>query len=431
MNELFRAAQATLEKTALVTGKILVVIIVVSGVFLWLKLRKTPHGIFTSFSAFGRMGKDGIGTLCALAVSLGGTIGAGNIIGVSGAVLLGGRGAVLWLVVGAFLGMTLKFAEVSLAMKHRKRLDDGSFRGGAMYVCSQEDGAKGTLRGKLFCIFCILCAFVMGNVTQSCAIFDAAGVDGKGVGGLICAFALCALIAASLLGKAEAVFSFSSVLVPLMGILYIGSAAVVVLANCDRISGVIVDVLKGAFVPSDGDFKSLFVPMAYGFSRGLLSNEAGLGSSPIAHASADGAGNDSAHMGVVEVFFSTVVVGILTSFALMCTDVDKTSGMYAENLAGMAFSEVLGGFGGLVVRLSTVLFAFTSIATWFFYSSVSAEFLWGENSRITKVVNALFCVAPLVGLVLTVETATTLSDIACFLMCAANLSIVVPGYFRS
>ncbi len=352
----------------------------------------------------------GKGSFPALATSLGGTIGAGNIIGVAGAVALGGEGAVVWLTIGAFFGMILKYHEVKVYLRHRKTGTDGELRAGAVYC------TKGRGLGVLFAVFCVGCAFLMGNLTQSTAIYEAVFPHGGAIEKAALSAVLFAVLLITLSGGFGTISKISSALVPLMGVLYLGTALYVIFICRSEIIPVTLRIFGGAF--TKGGVRSL-LPAAYGISRGLLSNEGGLGSSSTALASTPDADENTPYLGIAEVFFSTVVVGLMTAYSLLCSGVplDCPHGELVKN----AFGSVTGGFGECVVRISTVLFAYTSFSGWYFYGMRCAEYL---NPRCVTLYRFIFCAFAFGGLFVPIELAMELSAVSAFFMCAANIIIL-------
>lgn len=384
-----------------------VALILISGTVCTVRYR------FLQFHAFRNLHRAfgcGKGSFPALATSLGGTIGAGNIIGVAGAVALGGEGAVIWLVIGAFFGMILKYHEVRVYLNHRKRSTDGDFRAGAVYCTDNRR------LGVFFGVFCIASAFLMGNLTQSTAIYEAVFPHGGAIEKAALSAVLFAVLLITLSGGFESISKISSALVPLMGVLYLGTALYVIFICRSEIIPVTVRIFGGAFTKCG--VRSL-LPAAYGMSRGLLSNEGGLGSSSTALASTPDADENTPYLGIAEVFLSTVVVGLVTAYSLLCSGVtlDCPHGELVKN----AFGSVTGGFGECVVRISTVLFAYTSFSGWYFYGMRCAEYL---NPRCVTLYRFVFCAFAFGGLFVPIELAMELSAVSAFFMCAANILIL-------
>ena len=387
-----------------------VALILTSGIVCTVKYKFLQFHLFRNLKmAFGC----GKGSLPALATSLGGTVGAGNIVGVAGAVASGGEGAVVWLIIGAFFGMILKFHEVTVYLRRRKKLPDGSFRAGAMYC------TKHRILGVLFCAFCIICSLIMGNLTQSIAIYEAVFPNGDSLARHALSALLFVILLVTLSGGFEAISRISSALVPIMGVLYIGTALLVIIIHREAIIPVTKRIIAGAF--SRGGLRSM-LPAAYGISRGLLSNEGGLGSSSTAIASTKCADESTPYLGIAEVFLSTVTVGLVTAYSLLCSGIslDISHAYLVKN----AFSSSVGGFGEFVVRISTVLFAYTSFSGWYYYGMCSAEYL---NPKSVYIYRLCFCAAVFGGLFIPIELAVDLSAVAAFLMCGANIAILAPS----
>ena len=336
----------------------------------------------------------------ALATALASTVGVGNIAGVCTAISLGGPGALFWLWVSGLLGMATKFAEVAVALHYRERDSHGIMRGGAMYVLSKGLGL-GWL-GTLFALLTSLAAFGIGNMVQANSVADAVRTS-FGIETWITGAVLSLLTAAVILGGIKRIAQFTERLVPLMCALYIAGAVFVVVRFAGEIPGAIALVLDSAFSghAAAGGFAGATVmsAMRYGVARGLFSNEAGLGSAPMVHASAV---TDhpvrQAMYGIFEVFVDTMVVCLLTGFVVLVTGT-WNSGKTGAALAASAFSTGLPGEAGhYVVSISLILFAFSTLVGWSYYGETGITFLLGTRAVLPyRLLWIVFCFLGAVG----------------------------------
>ena len=318
----------------------------------------------------------------ALSTALASTVGVGNIAGVCTAIFLGGPGALFWLMMSGFVGMATKFAEVAVALHYRERDHDGTMRGGAMYVLAK--GLKMPWLGKVFAFLTATAAFGIGNMVQANSVADAAR-SSLGIDPWITGVVLAVLTALVVLGGIKRIAEVTQFLVPFMCVLYVVGAAVVLVRFAAQIPDAIALVFRSAFSghAAAGGFAGAGVMAAvrFGIARGLFSNEAGLGSAPIVHASAT---TDhpvrQAMYGIFEVFVDTMVVCLMTGVVVLVTGAWQ-SGDTGAALAGRAFSIGLPGEAGhFVVSTSIILFAFSTLVGWSFYGETGATFLFGTKA---------------------------------------------------
>ena len=342
---------------------------------------------FAFREVFGKLlqptsGQGSVTPFQALATALASTVGVGNIAGVSTAIHLGGPGALFWLLVSGFFGMSTKFAEIAIALYYRERDSTGTMRGGAMYVLSKRLGQKWL--GSAFALLTALAAFGIGNMVQANSVAEAAqssfGIPPSAVG-----VVLAALTAAVILGGIQRIAEVTQLLVPFMCALYVAGALVVLVRYASSIVPVAQLVLDSAFTghAAAGGFAGATVMSAlrYGIARGLFSNEAGLGSAPMVHSSAK---TDhpvrQASYGIIEVFIDTMVVCLLTGFVVLATGTWQ-SGETGAALAGRAFAVGLPGqWGHFIVSSGLILFAFSTIIGWAFYGETGITFLLGTKA---------------------------------------------------
>ncbi len=321
----------------------------------------------------------------ALTTALAATVGTGNIAGVATAITLGGPGAIFWMWVSAFFGMTTKFCEIVLAVYYRRHSPDGTVAGGPMYYL--RDGLHSRALGLVFAFFASLAAFGIGNMVQANSVAGALetfmGIPPLGTG-IVLAVAAGAVI----LGGIHRIGRITSGLVPVMALIYTGGAIAVLILQRAELAGAIVEIFNGAFRgrAAAGGFAGAGVlqAMRFGVARGLFTNEAGLGSAPIAHAAAR-----TDHpvrqglWGIIEVFLDTHVVCTMTALVILTTGV-WTGSLEGAAMTAEAFNRVLPGPGHLVVTVALVLFAFSTIIAWSYYGEKSFQFLTGGGERFYR-----------------------------------------------
>lgn len=315
----------------------------------------------------------------AVATALAATVGTGNIAGVGTAIALGGPGAVFWMWFAAVLGMTTKYAEVVLAVNFREKTEDGRFVGGPMYYITNGLGWKWL--AILFAIFGAFAAFGIGNMVQSNSV-AAALETSFGVAPIITGIILAVITALVIIGGIKRIGAFTEKLVPFMAAIYIIGGLVIILMNAAKIPAAIGLIFSSAFTgqAAVGGFAGATLARAlrYGVARGVFTNEAGLGSAPIAHAAAT-----TDHpvrqglWGVFEVFADTLVICSITALAIVTSGVWE-SGLSGAALTTEAFNTSLPG-GGYIVAIGIVLFAFSTIVGWEYYGERCAEYLFGPK----------------------------------------------------
>ena len=369
----------------------------------------------------------------AVCTALAATVGTGNIAGVTGAIALGGPGAVFWMWISALFGMCTKFAEVTLAIHFRERNDKGDWVGGPMYYISKGLGKNWKWFGSLFALFGMLAAFGIGNMTQINSIvtsisgtinsFTPINVNTANlIIGIIVAI-FCAIV---LIGGLKRIGQVTEKLVPFMAVIYILSALIIFFAHIGNIGNVLRSIFVGAFTPSAvvGGAAGITISAAVkrGVGRGVFSNEAGLGSAPIAHAAAD---TDSAVrqgcFGVFEVFADTIVICTLTAFAVLMSGTPINFGQAAgADLTIAAFGTTFGRVGGIIISVGLTLFATSTILSWCLYGTRCAEFLF-KTTKIIKPYQVIFCLVIILGAVTELSLVWDIADTLNGLMAIPNL----------
>ena len=329
----------------------------------------------------------------AVCTALAGTVGTGNIAGVAGAIALGGPGAIFWMWCSAFLGMCTKFSEVTLAIHFREKNANGEYVGGPMYYIKNGLSKKWHFLAVLYALFGVLTVFGTGNATQvntivssiHSALHNLHIIDGTvdERANLIFGIFIAAFVAMVLLGGIQRIGQVSEKLVPFMATLYVILAIGVVILHINRVPAVFAMIFKSAFTPqaATGIIGSMFLSMKKGVSRGIFSNEAGLGTGSIAHACADT--NNAVHQGmfgIFEVFMDTIVICTLTGLVILLGAPNIVYGQAAgAELTISGFTATYGGWISIFTAVAMCCFAFSTIIGWGLYGSRCIEFLGGEK----------------------------------------------------
>lgn len=353
-------------------------------------LKNTIGKIFDKTQA-----KDGsMSPFQAVCTALAGTVGTGNIAGVAGAIALGGPGAIFWMWCSAFLGMCTKFSEVTLAIHFREKNANGEYVGGPMYYIKNGLSKKWHFLAVLYALFGVLTVFGTGNATQvntivssiHSALHNLHIIDGTvdERANLIFGIFIAAFVAMVLLGGIQRIGQVSEKLVPFMAALYVILAIGVVILHISRVPAVFTMIFKSAFTPqaaTGGIIGSMFLSMKKGVSRGIFSNEAGLGTGSIAHACADT--NNAVHQGmfgIFEVFMDTIVICTLTGLVILLGAPNIVYGQAAgAELTISGFTTTYGGWVSIFTAVAMCCFAFSTIIGWGLYGSRCIEFLGGEK----------------------------------------------------
>lgn len=394
-------------------------------------MRETIGRVFEKKTA----GEGSVTPFQAVCTALAATVGVGNIAGVAGAIALGGPGAIFWIWISAILGMCTKFAEVTLAVRFRERNAAGEWVGGPMYFIKNGLGKKWMWLARTFALFGILAMFGTGNATQVSAIVGAvdsalnhygASVNSSALN-LAIGVALSAVVAVILLGGIQRIGRVTELLVPFMAILYIAMGVGVVCLHWQRIPEVFALILEGAFSPravTGGAVGSMFVTMRSGVARGIFSNEAGLGTASIAHATAD---TDNpvrqGLFGVFEVFTASILICTLTALVILCSGVEVGYGAAAgAELTIQSFIQSYGGAAAVLAALVLCCFAFSTILGWGLYGLRCVEFLFG--SRIGKPFLIVYSLVAILGATMDLGLIWDVADTFNALMAIPNLIAV-------
>lgn len=363
----------------------------------FLQVRKFPYAMKCTVGRMFRKKEAADGALTpfqAVCTALAATVGTGNIAGVAGAIAIGGPGAVFWMWVSALLGMCTKFAEVTLAVHFREKNKQGDWVGGPMYYIKNGLSRKWIWLAYLFALFGVLAVFGTGNATQVNTItaainsallnYHVLSEDSLSVSCLIIGIVIALLVALILLGGIKRIGRVTEKLVPVMAVLYILLALGVIVLNLGHIPAVFSSIISGAFRPSavtGGIVGSFFLSMKKGVSRGIFSNEAGLGTGSIAHACADTRKPvKQGFFGIFEVFMDTIVICTLTALVILLSGVDVPYGTAAgAELTISGFTNVYGNWVSIFTAIAMCCFAFSTIIGWGLYGARCVEFLFHEK----------------------------------------------------
>lgn len=374
-----------------VWGPPMLILLAGTGLFLTFGLKLIPQrklGYGFKMLWNGRKSKEegDISPFNALMTALSATVGTGNIAGVATAVFLGGPGALFWMWAIAVIGMATKFSEAVLAVHFREKDALGNHVGGPMYYIKNGLGEKWKWLGVLFAIFGMLAGFGIGNTIQSNSVAGALEST-FGVHPLVTGIIIAVLVALVLIGGIRRIGEVAGKLVPLMALFYVGGGLIILITHAEKLPEAFGMIFYYAFNPiaASGGFAgaAVWAAMRFGIARGVFSNEAGLGSAPIAHAAAQT--NNPIRQGTVAMlgtFIDTIIICSITGLVIMVTGV-WDSGANGAPLSAMAFNAGLpGGWGQYIVSIGLAVFAFTTIIGWSFYGEKCTQFLFGERSNV-------------------------------------------------
>jgi len=415
-----------------VWNNLLLYILVLTGIIFSIRLkfiqvRKFGEGmrrVFGGINLFGKQAdKDGMSSFQALATAIAAQVGTGNIAGCATALISGGPGAIFWMWLSAFFGMATIYGEAVLAQKFKTRSETGEVIGGPVYYIRQAfKGGFGKFLAGFFAVAIILALGLMGNMVQSNSIGDAF-YNAFGVNKLIVGIIIAAIAAFIFLGGMKRIASVTEKMVPIMAALYIVGSLVVIIANIKNIPNVFYQIFVGAFNPTAvlGGAAGITVKaaMRFGVARGLFSNEAGMGSTPHAHAVAKvDKPEEQGIVAMIGVFLDTFVVLTLTALVILSTN-SLGSGAEGVALAQLAFSKVFGNFGGVFIAICLLFFAFSTIIGWYFFGEQNIKYLFGQKA--VKIYALLVVIFVIIGSTLKVDLVWNLSDLFNGIMVFPNL----------
>ncbi|MES1925768.1 sodium:alanine symporter family protein [Salinisphaera sp. T31B1] len=415
-----------------VWGPVMLILLLGTGIYLTIGLKGIPQRkLFYGFSMMfaGRKQTTEPGDITpfqALATALAATVGTGNIAGVATAIHLGGPGAIFWMWVTAIVGMATKYGEAVLAVKYRETNRDGAYVGGPMYYIRNGLGANWKWLAFAFALFATVAAFGIGNTVQSNSVsqvFDETLSIPRWLTGLVMAAAVFAVI----IGGVKRLANVTDKLVPVMAIIYVLGALLVLILNAGEVPGAIALIFSDAFTgtAATGGFAGAGIIMAirFGVARGIFSNEAGLGSAPIAHAAAR---TDSpVRQGVVAMlgtFIDTIIVCTMTALVIIATGA-WSSGTTGAQLSAEAFTTGMPGPGGWIVSFGLVIFAFSTMLAWSYYGERTAEYLFGTG--VVMPYRILWVIAVFVGAIAQLDFVWLVADVMNAMMAIPNLVALI------
>ncbi len=417
----------------LVWGPYMLILLVGVGIFFSIKLRffqlfgfkewwtKTAVSFFKSDK--NKKDRENISPFQAMATALAGSIGTGNIVGVANAIALGGAGSVFWMWVAAFFGMATVFAENVLGVKYRVRRN-GKYVGGPMYYI--EKGLKCKWLAVIFAVFCTLAAFGMGNMTQANSVAGALE-NGFGVNKYLSGIIIAIAVGVIIFGGIDRISRLTEKLVPFMAIIYTVAVFVILAVNYKNIPASFEKIIIEAFdiKAAAGGFMGYGMSRAikYGISRGVFSNEAGLGSSPIVHSAAETDDPYEQGMwGIFQVFVDTIVLCTLMALCILATGADKT-GLDGIELSTLSFDLVLGNAGNIFMSLSIILFAFATLVSWSYYGEKSFEYITG--GKYILIYRLIYTAIVYFGCITGISLVWEISDTLNGLMAIPNLAALI------
>ncbi|MDG4867620.1 sodium:alanine symporter family protein [Guyparkeria sp. 1SP6A2] len=411
-----------------VWGPVMLALLLGTGIYLTAGLRGMPirrigYGFRQLFRGrhAGKGDKGDITPFQALATALSATIGTGNIAGVATAIALGGPGAIFWMWLTALVGMATKYAEAVLAVRYREVDERGRYVGGPMYYIKNGMGAKWKWLGAAFALFAMIAAFGIGNTVQANSVADVLESN-LSIPAWATGLVLAVLVFTVIIGGIRRIAHLAEYLVPSMALLYVAFALVIILMNITDVPAALGQIVSDAFTgtAATGGFAgaAIWAAIRFGVARGIFSNEAGLGSAPIAHAAART--NDPVRQGTIAMlgtFIDTIIICTMTALVIVLSGV-WTTGESGAALTSAAFAASLGG-GNWVVTFGLVLFAFTTIVAWSYYGERSAEYLFGV--KVIKPYRYVWVAALFVGAIANLEVIWLIADILNALMAIPNL----------
>lgn len=413
------------------TGSVLIIALVGIGLLFTFKLgfiqirgfkdgwNRTFGGLF---SKKGDAGKDGMSSFQALATAIAAQVGTGNIAGAATAIAVGGPGAIFWMWISAFLGMSTIFAEAVMAQKFKQVSDDGTVTGGPVYYI--RGAFKGTFGKVLAAIFAVLIIFAlgfMGNAVQSNSIAaswnTAFGIPKIAMGIFVAVVSLFVFT-----GGMKRIAKVTELIVPIMAAFYIVGSLIVIFANVTAIPAAFHDIIVGAFKPAavagGAMGATLKLAVQKGVARGLFSNEAGMGSTPHAHAVAKVKHPvEQGFVAMIGVFIDTFVILNLTALVIITTG-SRTTGLTGAQLTQYAFSTLYGKFGEIFIAICMLFFAFSTIIGWYFFGEANIRYLFG--AKAVKIYSIIVCICVALGSLQEVELVWNMAD--CF-----NSMMVIPN----
>ncbi len=420
-----------------VWGPVMLTLLIGTGLFLSIRMK------FSQFTKLGYAIKNTVGSLFkkdqhnkdasgvspfqAVATAMAGTIGTGSIAGIATAIVSGGPGAVFWMWISALLGMITKYSEIVLSLHFREKNEKGEWVGGPMYYIKKGVKIKwlATTLAALFAVFTMCACLGTGNATQSNSISGALNLT-LGIPEIVTGIVLTIIVGATILGGMKRISSINEKLVPFMAIFFVFCSVLAIIVNFRQVPQAFALIFKEAF-----NFKAAFggaagygimTAMRFGFARGVFSNEAGLGSAPIAHAASSAKSPvDQGLWGMFEVSFTTIIICTLSALTILTTGIWETAEISGAPLCIESFNAIIPGIGGIIVTLSTVFFALSTILGWAYYGEVSIQYLTNKSKKAVLVYRIIYVLMVFVGAVGSLDLIWSISETMNGLMAIPNL----------
>lgn len=414
-------------------GPVMLTLLIGAGLFLSIRMA------FPQFLKFGYAVKNTIGSIFrkdqhtrdffsvspfqAVATAMAGTIGTGSIAGIATAIVAGGPGAVFWMWISALLGMVTKYSEIVLSLHFREKNKNQQWVGGPMYYIRNGLGLKWL--AALFAVFAMIACLGTGNATQANSI-SVALESTLGVSPWVTGIILVIIVAAVILGGMRRISSVNEKLVPFMAVFYVLCALIALILNIDKVPAAFALIFREAFnfraAAGGAAGYGIMTAMHYGFARGVFSNEAGLGSAPIAHA-ASSAKNpvDQGLWGMFEVFFTTIIICTLSALIILTTGIWDTGTLNGAALSIASFNAIIPGVGGIIVTLSTIFFALSTILGWAYYGEVCVQYLFKGKPFAVFLYRVVYVCIVIVGAVGNLDLIWSISETMNGFMAIPNL----------
>lgn len=406
---------------------------------------KFPSALKTFFAKLkpGTVSENGVSPYQALCTALAATVGTGNIAGVAGAIALGGPGAIFWMWICAVLGMIIKCAEATLAVRYRQAGNNGEVFGGPMFMIEQGLSPRWKPMAVLYAFFGVIAAFGVGNATQINAVLggihsaaSSFGISLDAKADLIFGIILAVLVFLMLSGGAKRIGKIAEALVPYASAVYLLLGIGVLLVRAEAIPAAFASIFHGAFSPkavTGGTIGSMFIVCRTGAARGVFTNEAGMGTASIAHAAADVAHPvEQGLMGIMEVFLDTIIICTITALVILCSGIDIPYGLdVGASLTSEAFSRIYGGWVSVLIALCLICFALATVLGWGLYGLRCAQYLLGNH--VWRVFSVLQAATVILGVVLNTGTVWILAEAVNGLMAIPNLTALIllsPEFVR-
>ena len=397
-------------------------ILIIFGLYLGIKLRffnVTKVGTITRCLLSSEEKKDRISSIRAVTLALAGTLGVGNITGVASAIVSGGPGSIFWMWIGAFFSMLIKYCEIVVSMKYRV-INGNSFTGGAMYYMKRYIAVP-------FSVLCICAAFAIGNFLQMNAVTESIGTISD-INPIYVGIIIAFIVWLSISREIKCISSVTFIIVPLMSIIYIMLSLAVIIDHIEIIPQIFKLIFRSAFntkafLGGAGGY-TISKSIRYGISRGIISNEAGCGTAPMAHAtSTTKSPVKQGFWGIFEVFADTVIMCSLTAFVILCS-IDKHINLSGMELVTESFAETIGSSSGVIITVCILMFAIATMIGWSYYGITALKYLSTKKAYINAYI-LLYCLSTVIASVMSAELMWKISDFSIGCMTVLNIAALL------